>query len=38
MTKKEKVKYIVEELEKLYPETPIPLDHKDAYTLLIAVL
>jgi endonuclease-3 len=38
MTKKEKVKYIVEELEKLYPETPVPLDHKDAYTLLIAVL
>ncbi|MDG1849814.1 MAG: endonuclease III [Flavobacteriales bacterium] len=25
-------------LEKLYPETPVPLDHKDAYTLLIAVL
>ncbi|MCS5663809.1 MAG: endonuclease III [Flavobacteriales bacterium] len=25
-------------LEKLYPETPIPLDHKDTYTLLIAVL
>lgn len=38
MTKKEKVKYIVEELEKLYPETTVPLDHKDAYTLLIAVL
>lgn len=38
MTKKEKVNYIVEELEKLYPETPVPLDHKDAYTLLIAVL
>lgn len=28
----------MEELEKLYPETPIPLDHADAYTLLIAVL
>ena len=28
----------MEELEKLYPETPIPLDHSDAYTLLIAVL
>lgn len=26
------------ELEKIYPETPIPLDHTDAYTLLIAVL
>lgn len=38
MTKKEKANYIVEELEKLFPETPVPLDHKDAYTLLIAVL
>lgn len=38
MTKKEKAKYIIEELEKLYPETPVPLDHVDAYTLLIAVL
>lgn len=38
MTKKEKADYIVQELEKLYPETPVPLDHKDAYTLLIAVL
>ena len=38
MTKKEKAKYIIEELEKLYPETPVPLDHKDEYTLLIAVL
>lgn len=38
MTKKEKAKYIIEELEKLYPTTPIPLDHTDAYTLLIAVL
>ena len=38
MTKKEKAKYIIEELEKLYPETPIPLDHKDSYTLLISVL
>ena len=38
MTKKEKAQYIMEELEKLYPETPVPLDHKDPYTLLIAVL
>ncbi len=38
MTKKEKAKYIIEELEHLYPKTPIPLDHSDAYTLLIAVL
>ncbi len=38
MTKKEKALYIKTELEKLYPETPVPLDHTDAYTLLIAVL
>ena len=38
MTKKEKAKYVIVELEKLYPETPIPLNHSDAYTLLIAVL
>lgn len=38
MTKKEKAAYIIEELEKLYPETPVPLDHTDSYTLLIAVL
>lgn len=38
MTKKEKAKYIISELEKLYPETPIPLNHNDEYTLLIAVL
>ena len=38
MTKKEKVNYIIEELERLYPKTPVPLDHKDAYTLLVAVL
>lgn len=38
MTKKEKANYIVSELEKLYPETPIPLDHSDSYTLLVAVL
>ena len=38
MTKKEKATYIVEELERLYPKTPIPLDHTDAYTLLVAVL
>jgi len=29
---------IADRLEGLYPETPIPLDHKDSYTLLIAVL
>ena len=38
MTKKEKGSYIISELEKLYPTTPVPLDHKDPYTLLIAVL
>ncbi|MDB2325562.1 endonuclease III [Flavobacteriaceae bacterium] len=38
MTKKEKVNFVIETLEDLYPEIPIPLDHKDPYTLLIAVL
>jgi endonuclease-3 len=38
MTKKEKVTFAIETLERLYPEIPIPLDHKDPYTLLIAVL
>ena len=38
MVKAEKVKYIIEELEKLYPKTPIPLNHTDNFTLLIAVL
>ena len=38
MTKKEKASYIVSELERLYPTTPIPLDHTDSYTLLISVL
>ncbi|MEY4658489.1 MAG: endonuclease [Bacteroidota bacterium] len=38
MTKKEKAAFVMTELEKIYPETPIPLDHTDAYTLLIAVL
>ena len=38
MTKKEKADFIVKTLDKLYPNPPIPLDHKDAYTLLIAVL
>jgi endonuclease III len=38
MTKSEKGKGIAELLEKLYPEVPIPLDHVDTYTLLIAVL
>jgi endonuclease-3 len=38
MKKKEKVIYVIEQLERLYPETPVPLSHSDSYTLLIAVL
>ncbi len=38
MTKKEKARYIQTELERLFPETPVPLDHSDPFTLLIAVL
>jgi len=38
MTKAEKVDYIITELERLYPVMDVPLDHKDPYTLLIAVL
>ena len=38
MTKKDKVAFTIKTLERLYPEIPIPLDHKDPYTLLIAVL
>ena len=38
MNKKEKINFIISTLEDLYPETPIPLNHKDPYTLLIAVL
>ncbi len=38
MLKKERVAYIQKTLEELYPEPPIPLDHKDPYTLLVAVL
>ena len=38
MNKKESIKFIIDELEKRYPEVPVPLDHKDPYTLLIAVL
>ncbi|SHK11379.1 endonuclease III domain-containing protein [Epilithonimonas mollis] len=37
MTKKQRARIVQEELEKLYPEVPIPLDHKDAYTLMVAV-
>ena len=38
MLRKERAAYIQNRLKQLYPETPIPLDHKDPYTLLIAVL
>ena len=38
MTKKEKVVFVINELNKLYPKIPIPLEHTDPYTLLIAVL
>lgn len=38
MTKKEKSTFVINTLNELYPEIPIPLDHKDPYTLLIAVL
>jgi endonuclease-3 len=37
-TKTHRAAYIAQKLEELYPETPIPLDHQDPYTLLIAVL
>mgnify|MGYP001212885141 CR=1 FL=1 len=38
MTKHEKVDFVINTLKKLYPTIPIPLEHKDPYTLLIAVL
>lgn len=38
MKKHEKVDFIINALDELYPEIPIPLDHHDPYTLLIAVL
>ena len=37
-TKADRVTWVMDELESLYPETPVPLDHTDAYTLLVAVL
>ena len=38
MTKKERAQFVADTLERLYPETPIPLKHKDAFTLLVAVV
>lgn len=37
MTKKQRAQTVMTELEKLYPEVPIPLDHSDPFTLLVAV-
>jgi len=37
MTKKQRAELVQLELEKLYPEVPIPLEHTDAYTLMVAV-
>ena len=38
MTKKERANFVSGRLDELYPDPPIPLDHKDEYTLLVAVL
>jgi endonuclease-3 len=38
MTKAERAELVGRELDRLYPETPVPLDHRDAFTLLVAVL
>ena len=38
MSKQENVDFVISTLKRLYPEIPIPLNHKDPYTLLIAVL
>ena len=38
MLKAERVSYILQRLQELYPETPVPLDHCDPFTLLVAVL
>ena len=38
MTKQEKVQFVIDKLQEIYPSAPIPLDHRDPYTLLIAVL
>ena len=38
MTKAQKVQFVMDTLDEIYPTIPIPLDHKDSYTLLIAVL
>ena len=38
MLKAERVDYVLQRLQQLYPETPVPLDHQDPFTLLVAVL
>lgn len=38
MTKKEKAAFVISTLEAIYPQVPVPLEHRDPYTLLIAVL
>jgi endonuclease-3 len=38
MTRLERANYVAQKLAKLYPETPIPLDHTDPFTLLVAVV
>lgn len=38
MTRAERAAHVDRRLEELYPETPIPLDHRDPFTLLVAVL
>jgi endonuclease III len=38
MRKQERADHVMQRLAGLYPETPVPLDHKDPYTLLVAVL
>ena len=38
MNKKERIKIIIKRLEEIYPETPIPLDHQNGFTLLVAVV
>jgi len=38
MLKAERVDYVLQRLQELYPETPVPLDHSDSFTLLVAVL
>lgn len=38
MNKQQSVQFVIDKLEELYPEVPVPLDHTDPYTLLVAVL